>query len=71
MQETETIKAHLGRRLRARQETQMQIAAATGLGQTTVGRIMRGECNPTLDVAQALFDWLGPERRPGRKRRGS
>jgi transcriptional regulator with XRE-family HTH domain len=66
----ETILEALRRRLRESGATQTEIAAATGIGQSTIGRVLRGESEPTAGTMQSLLDWLGPERkRPGRKPR--
>lgn len=67
----ETIMQALQRRMRESGATQTQIANATGIGQSTIGRILRGEVSPTVDVVQKIHDWLGPDKGKRRGRRPS
>jgi phage repressor protein C with HTH and peptisase S24 domain len=39
--------------------TQSALASASGVGQTTIGRIMRSEVNPTADILRKLAKSLG------------
>lgn len=52
----------LGQRLRTSLvlsgKTQEEIAAGTGIAQTTVSRIIAGRVSPRLDTADTLFRWL-------------
>lgn len=40
-------------------DTQMKLAARTGIGQTTIGRIRRGEVNATADNIKRIADAFG------------
>jgi transcriptional regulator with XRE-family HTH domain len=35
-----------------------QIARESGIAQATISRVARGECSPTLAIAQPIFDWM-------------
>jgi predicted transcriptional regulator len=35
-----------------------QIAREAGISQSSISRVSRGDCSPTLDVAQRIFNWL-------------
>lgn len=34
------------------------IARESGIAQATISRVARGECSPTLAIAQPIFDWM-------------
>ncbi len=53
------IFTELRRRIYESDRTPEQIAEGTGIGQTTIYRIIRGDVSPTLATAQKIFDHLG------------
>lgn len=66
----------VGSRMRSRGLSQRGLAAASGLDHSTVSRILRGQRDPSLETARALFAALRepdpeaprPRRRPTRQR---
>jgi transcriptional regulator with XRE-family HTH domain len=59
----QTLTQRLRAGLLATGKTQKEIAACTGMAQTTVSRIMSGRVHPRLDTADLLFRWIEGQRK--------
>lgn len=71
--EGESLNQYLTRRLKFLYGWQSIIAKETGVGQTTIGRIGRGDCTPRMDNAEKLLAWIeefdkAPREKPRRVR---